>query len=166
MRDKKTMKTKEWRRNKAIINLSILLHPQYAMWQVSLWESHCTLSVYHHTQKRDAHVRPASGHTDIITNRNNNEWSSSQTKAAKVARQRSCSTQYNPNRQKNPEGLDKKQWKTSLCFVLLPLYLSLREEGVFLQVTTGLHGLLKLTSDVVLTWTRDSLMESRQQEKN
>lgn len=81
----------------------------------------------------------------------------------KVARQ--CSIQYNPNHPKNtPEPWTKSSERLH-CLVLLPLYLSLREEGAFLQVTMGLHGLLKLTSDVVLTRARDSLMESRQQEK-
>lgn len=77
--------------------------------------------------------------------------------SGKVARQRNCSIQYNPNHLKmHPQA----------CFVLFASYLSLREEGAseLLQVTTGLHGLLKLTSDVVLTRTRNSLMGSRQQE--
>ena len=46
------------------------------------------------------------------------------------------------------------------------LYLSLREEGAreLRQISTGLHRLLKLTSDVILARTRDSLMGSRKQE--
>lgn len=53
-----------------------------------------------------------------------------------------------------------------LCLILFSLYLRLREEGAgeLPQVTRGIHGLLKLTSDVVLARTRNSLMGSRQQE--
>lgn len=66
-----------------------------------------------------------------------------------------------------PTGLHTKPRMTLLWTVwFCGFYLSLREEGAreLRQISTGLHRLLKLTSDVILAWTRDSLMGSRKQE--
>lgn len=89
--------------------------------------------------------------------------------SAEVARERTCSTQGNLIYLKmHPQAYThSSEWLfCELCLVLFALYLSMGEERTseLRQVTTGLQGLLKLTSDVVLARTRNSLMGSRQQD--